>query len=186
MLIAESLGGISGDILECLTEQIVDLCRRGPNIDALTVNFTFSVIREMKPRGVVEVMLAAQMAAVHFSTMKLAGQLAIAANIPQQDAAERALNELARTYVGQMEALKRSRTGGEQKITIQRVSVNDGGKAIVGNVTRAQRDAKPDQETLSSHAIERDPTHPIPITDERVGFDQVPSGQKQPRSIPDE
>jgi hypothetical protein len=29
-----------------------------------------------------------------------------------------------------MEALKRYRTGGEQKVTVQHVSVNDGGQAI--------------------------------------------------------
>jgi hypothetical protein len=35
----------------------------------------------------------------------------------------------------QMEALKRYRTGGEQKVTVQHVSVSEGGQAIVGNVT---------------------------------------------------
>jgi hypothetical protein len=37
----------------------------------------------------------------------------------------------------QMEALKRYRTGGEQKVTVQHVSVGEGGQAIVGNVTQA-------------------------------------------------
>jgi hypothetical protein len=32
-------------------------------------------------------------------------------------------------------AAKRYRTGGEQKVTVQHVSVNEGGPAIVGNVT---------------------------------------------------
>jgi len=36
----------------------------------------------------------------------------------------------------QMEALKRYRTGGEQKVTVQHVSVSEGGQAIVGNVTQ--------------------------------------------------
>ena len=35
-----------------------------------------------------------------------------------------------------MEALKRYRTGGEQKVTVQHVSVSEGGQAIVGNVTQ--------------------------------------------------
>jgi hypothetical protein len=43
---------------------------------------------------------------------------------------------LARTYAMQMEALKRYRTGGEQKVTVQHVSVSEGGQAIVGNVTQ--------------------------------------------------
>jgi hypothetical protein len=40
-----------------------------------------------------------------------------------------------------IEALKRYRTGGEQKLTVQNVSVNDGGQAIVCNVTQAPREA---------------------------------------------
>ena len=42
---------------------------------------------------------------------------------------------LALTYATQMEALKRYRTCGEQKVTVQHVSVSAGAQAIVGNVT---------------------------------------------------
>src|SRR5215467_4179439 len=83
----------------------------------------------------VEAMLAAQMAAVHNATMTFARRLNHVENIPQQDSAERALNKLARTFASQVEALKRYRTGGEQKVTVEHVTVNQGGKAIVGNVT---------------------------------------------------
>jgi hypothetical protein len=38
-----------------------------------------------------------------------------------------------------MEALKRYRTGGEQKVTVQHVLVNDGGQAIVGDVVQTPR-----------------------------------------------
>ena len=41
----------------------------------------------------------------------------------------------ALTYATQMEALKRYRTCGEQKVTVQHVSVSAGAQAIVGNVT---------------------------------------------------
>jgi hypothetical protein len=33
-----------------------------------------------------------------------------------------------------MEALKRYRTGGQQKVTVEQFTVNEGGQAIVGNV----------------------------------------------------
>jgi hypothetical protein len=36
-----------------------------------------------------------------------------------------------------MEALKRYGTGGEQKVTVQHVTVNEGGQAIVGAVSHA-------------------------------------------------
>ncbi len=50
---------------------------------------------------------------------------------------ERALTKLARTFGAQMEALKRYRTGGEQKVVVQHVHVSDGGQAaVVGNVNQ--------------------------------------------------
>ena len=36
----------------------------------------------------------------------------------------------------QMEALKRYRTGGQQRVIVEHVTVNAGGQAIVGSVTR--------------------------------------------------
>ena len=42
----------------------------------------------------------------------------------------------ARTFPAQIEALNRYRSQGEPAITVQNVSVGDGGKAIVGNVTQ--------------------------------------------------
>ena len=58
---------------------------------------------------------------------------------------KRALNKLARTFAMQVEPLKRYRTGGEQKVTVQHVSVGDGGQAIVGNVTQAARPPAPEE-----------------------------------------
>ena len=46
-----------------------------------------------------------------------------------------------RTFATQFEALKRYRSTGEQRMRIERVTVNDGGQAIVGNVTAGERGA---------------------------------------------
>jgi hypothetical protein len=46
------------------------------------------------------------------------------------------LNKLARTFASQVEALKKYRSAGEQTIKVQHVTVNDGGQAIVGNVSQ--------------------------------------------------
>jgi hypothetical protein len=46
------------------------------------------------------------------------------------------LNKLARTFAAQVEALKKYRSAGEQTIRVQHVTVNDGGQAIVGNVSQ--------------------------------------------------
>ena len=59
--------------------------------------------------------------------------------IPQQHAAERALNKLARTYAAQMETLKRYRSKGTQVVRVERVTVESGGQAVVGNVAHGGR-----------------------------------------------
>jgi hypothetical protein len=101
------------------------------------LNFAVSVIKSVKPNDQLETMLAAQMAVTHMAMMEFASKLARANSVEQCQAAECSFNKLARTYVAQMEALKRYRTGGEQKVTVQHVSVTDGGQAIVGDVVQA-------------------------------------------------
>jgi hypothetical protein len=123
-------------------------------------------------------MLAAQMAAVHNATMTFAGRLNRVDNIQQQDSAERAFNKLARTFVAQVEALKRYRTGGQQKVTVEHVTVNAGGQAIVGSVQTPGGGAPPKSED-QPHALSYAPgsTMPSPIKTEREAV-QIPSGQR--------
>ncbi len=112
-----------------------------------------SVIKGIEPKDQLEIMLAAQMAAVHMATMTFARRLAHVDQIVQQDSAERAFNKLARTFAAQMEALKRYRTGGEQRVTVQHVSVSDGGQAIVGNVTQSSSKLAAEKATLAATAL---------------------------------
>ena len=100
-------------------------------------DFMVAAVKEIGPRDGLEGMLATQMVAVHIAMMTFARRLAHVENIPQQDSAERAFNKLARTYVAQVEALKRYRTGGEQKVTVTHVTVNEGGQAVVGDISRS-------------------------------------------------
>ena len=87
------------------------------------LNFMLAVIKGIQPRDQIEAMLGAQMAAVHMASMTFARRLAHVDNIPQQDSAQTAFNKLARTFAAQVEALKRYRSGGEQKVTVQHVHV---------------------------------------------------------------
>ena len=43
-------------------------------------------------------------------------------------------HKLMRTYTTQMEALRKYRNGGEQKVIVQHVHVNDDGQAVVGEI----------------------------------------------------
>jgi hypothetical protein len=106
-----------------------------------------AMIRAVEPEDELETMLAAQMAAVHMATMTFARRLAHVDTIPQQDSASNAFNKLARTFALQLEALKRYRTGGEQRVTVQHVTVNEGGQAIVGAVSSASGGVGHDKES---------------------------------------
>jgi hypothetical protein len=44
--------------------------------------------------------------------------------------------KLCRTYTSLVEALTKYRTKGQQKITVQHVNINDGGQAVIGDITQ--------------------------------------------------
>ncbi len=132
------LGTTDRDFAKGLFGQLLSASGRGPDkFDGDGLFFALGTIKATKPRDELEAMQIAQMAAVHAAMMKVAGDLARAEYLPQQESATRALNQLARTYTAQLEALKRYRSGAEQTVTVQNVSVSEGGQAIVGNVTQA-------------------------------------------------
>jgi hypothetical protein len=152
ILLMDALGTADSDFTYGLLSQLANASSdRGVSESGL--NFMLSVIKGIQPKDQLEAMLAAQMAAVHMAMMTFTRRLAHVENIPQQDSAERALNKLARTYATQMETLKRYRTGGEQKVTVQHVSVSEGGQAIVGNVTHARPQPDPAQTAKPLAAI---------------------------------
>ncbi|MGO4835645.1 hypothetical protein AB4144_25715, partial [Rhizobiaceae sp. 2RAB30] len=130
----KAFGTQNPDFIEGLATQIVNVGSHGKKPNEKGIAFVASVVAGIEPKDQVEAMLAAQMAAVHNATMTFARRLAHCETIAQQDSAERAFNKLARTFAAQMEALKRYRTGGQQKMTVEHVHVHPGGQAIVGNV----------------------------------------------------
>jgi hypothetical protein len=122
-----------------LFSQIGNAASKGAKVDEAATGFALSVLEGIKPRDEVEAMLAAQMAAMHMATMTFARRLNHVENIDQQDSAEKTFNKLARTFTMQIDALKKYRSSGEQRITVQHVTVNDGGQAVVGTINHSGR-----------------------------------------------
>ena len=156
----QALGTAVGAFFAGLVAQLATADGGEPNEQKL--NFMLAVIKGIKPRDQLEAMLAAQMAAVHSAAMKAARDLADAESLQHRDSAERTFNKLTRTFVTQMEALKRYRMGGEQTVTVQQVNVSEGGQAIVGNVTQGQQDAVSNHIPPQPLAISHDPTFQCP------------------------
>jgi len=100
-------------------------------------NAAFSILTDMKPRDSVEAMMITQMIAVHEMAL-LASERALITEQPDEFVGKN-INRAAklfRTYAALVEALTKYRNKGKQQITVQHVSVNDGGQAIVGDVTQ--------------------------------------------------
>ena len=123
------------DFFVGLLHQVSNAGAKGRDPDEKGIKFQLAFIKGVEPRDQIEAALIAQMAATHAAVMRFANRLAHAESPEEQDSAERAFNKLARTFAAQVEALQRYRSSGKQQIFVQQVSVNDGGQAIVGNLT---------------------------------------------------
>ena len=82
----------------------------------------------------VEAMLAVQMVATYETAMDMLIRAKQADLMPTLQECGSLAVKLLRTYTAQVEALARLRRGGEQRVIVQHVNVNDGGQAIVGAV----------------------------------------------------
>ena len=93
-------------------------------------------LRSFKPTDAVEGMIAAQAIALHHASLECSrkamvrGQPSDVASRLRRDAANS-----ARAMIDMCEALDRRRGKGPQVVRVERVVVNEGGQAVVGNVT---------------------------------------------------
>jgi hypothetical protein len=168
LLLQNALGTVNGAFMYGLLGQLARATSGGEKVSETDLNFMVSVIKGIEPRDQIESMLAAQMATIHMAMLKFIQHLPRIETLPQQDAAERAINKFARTFAAQMEALKRYRTGGEQKVTVQHVSVSEGGQAIVGNVTQGPREGAPDGAATPPLALTKTETVPMPPIESKM------------------
>jgi hypothetical protein len=159
LLMQNALGASNKVFMDGLLSQVAKAT--GAEIKEADLNFMVSFINGIEPRDQVESALAAQMATVHMAMMNSMEDFRLARNLTLQDAAERGFNRFARTFTAQVEALKRYRSSEEQKVTLQHVSVNDGGQAIVGNVTQNPRETAPDKASSSTLALAHSKVAPM-------------------------
>jgi hypothetical protein len=133
LLLADALG--TGDIAfaEGLLLQLAKASRSGNEFAARELNLALATVHAIAPRDATEALLASHMALVHQATLVAARRLHSIETIDQQNSASNMFNKLARTFTMQMDALKRYRSSGEQKVTVhhQHVSVT-AQQAVVG------------------------------------------------------
>jgi hypothetical protein len=168
--IMEMLGTTDPDFATGIYEQLIGASYRGDGkYDGVGLFFSLATLKGKKPKDQFQAMLLVQATLTHVLAIKQAAQLAQADCLAIQDSAERAYNKLARTFIMQLEALNRLETGGEQKVTVQNVSVNEGGQAIC-NVNQGAREgpvektpALTDARQAAMPIIETSAFSPVPV-----------------------
>ena len=140
----EALGTPDSDLQIRLLDQVVQTFKGTVSADGFdndkvvsAYNSTMAILTGIQPQDEIEGMLAVQMIGVHNMAMETLKRAMISdqtfegkqANVNQS-------TKMLRTYIAQMEAIKKYRTGGQQKMVVEHVHVNEGGQAIVGTVNQ--------------------------------------------------
>ena len=144
-LLCEQFGTDISEFASLLVEQLGQLSvvksEGGETVSDKVLNAHIAMVRGIAPADEIEAMLACQMAAVHMLSMGAATSGYRGVNGERRDLALAQINKLTRTFTTQMEALKRYRSKGDQKVTVEHVHVHDGGQAVVGNVSQNRGNA---------------------------------------------
>jgi hypothetical protein len=101
----------------------------------IAVNASLAFIEGAKPRGEIECALVIQMACTHSAAMAVLSRLGGAAGGRTVAAMASAAARLLRAHDTQVEALRRLRPWGSQTLRVEHVHVNEGGQALIGNVS---------------------------------------------------
>jgi hypothetical protein len=93
------------------------------------VNAAIAMMHGIQPRDELEAMLATQMVAVHHIAMQMSSRCVCTdQNTDFINANINSVTRLMRTFTEQIESLNRYRGKGQQKVTVEHVHVNEGGK----------------------------------------------------------
>ena len=145
---SEALGTPDSELQSYLLDQAIQTFKgtvstNGADNDKIapSANNALAILNGIQPQDELEGMLAIQMISVHnmaMDTMQramLGGQTFEGRKVNVNQA-----TKMLRTFMAQMEALKKYRTGGQQKMIVEHVHVNEGGQAIVGTVHQGGRE----------------------------------------------
>ena len=182
---ASAFGSDDDAFTEMMVNQVISMIPQD-EFDLSKINGVLSALGGIAPHDELEAMLVAQMVAVHFAAIEATRR----AGVANQTFEARNMNlkhagQLMRTYTQQMEALKRHRGKGEQKMTVEHVHVHDGGQAIVGTVNNA-RGAGDRLETKGQAHEQAAIAHaPVaPMWSEEPSGEAVQSASDEEREVP--
>jgi hypothetical protein len=137
------LGGSKSGFVACYAaNQVLGTVWRGskedPDTKEIRDSATLSRLSEIGPRDVVEAMLAAQMVATQEAAMECFRRAALAEQTFGRELGLKYGDKLVRSFAALSEALDRRRGKGQQVVRVEHVTVQAGGRAIVGAVGQGE------------------------------------------------
>ncbi len=149
--LSETFGTTDSDLQCHLLEQLVYAFKgtisndgQDNKVAVVATNKAMAILNGIQPRDEIEGMLAVQMIGVHNIAMSTIGLAMIDSQtfVGKQTSITQA-TKMLNIFITQLEALKKYRTGGQQKVTVEHVHVNEGGQAIVGTVNQGTNTKQP-------------------------------------------
>jgi hypothetical protein len=129
--VAQALGVDDPWLIDMLMTQAANCL---PGAPAKAASVAVAAVQSVGPRDGIEAMLAVQMAATHAAAMRMLQRAALdQPNIEVYDSIVNRATKLLRTYTMQVEALKRHRSAGEQRVVVQHVTVTADQAAVQVN-----------------------------------------------------
>jgi hypothetical protein len=137
----KALGTVSPDFVKTSLLQLQSAARSPyGTISETAINAALAMIEAAAPRDELEGALAIQMACTHTAALAVLAKMDSGFGTERRIAAfGSTAARLMKTFVMQIELLRRLRNGGQQFVRVEHVHVNNGGQAVIGNVKNSDR-----------------------------------------------
>ena len=134
----KALGTVSTDFVRASLLQLQGAARSPyGTISEMAINAALAMIEAAAPRDELEGALAVQMACTHTAAMSVLAKMDSGLGTERRTAVfGSTAARLMKAYAMQLEVLRRLRTGGQQVVRVEHVHINDGGRAVIGNVKK--------------------------------------------------
>lgn len=138
----EYTGARDGDLQHSLITQAIECLWLPAALSQeqreVKINAALAALEGLAPRDEAEGLLAAQMVATHHAAMECYRRaMIVEQSFEGRESCLKHAVRLTKAYADQLAALNKHRGRGQQKITVEHVTVEAGGQAIVGSVDAA-------------------------------------------------
>lgn len=132
------LGTVSDDFVDASLRRLIYACRLPGHLvaSATSLSAALALIQSMEPANEMEAMVAVHIASLEAAAMAMMGRLAESGMEARIRSASMAVAKLERVLAAQINTYHRLKHGNRQVIRIEKVEVQPGAQAVVGQIGR--------------------------------------------------